>query len=594
MILFTLKSYSNCCLFLFYDMDNNTEYFFELSEYYNDYKAINTFIKEHNNTFIIGYNMEKYYNYILNYLFINYYKIINEKSISIASQIYYLSENMFQNNYDISLKNSEYHRPLDLIKYIGNSNERISLNDIKVHFSIPIIEPKTISVFFIKKEEMDSLRNYLRSNIQTLFLLYTENKEKIRFRFDLSNEIKSNLINKFDETIGNNVIMSYYKNKYNVPKSKIIALKEKENKDYRIQLNKLLYNDFKFINNDIKIFYEQLQNITVTNSFNLDHNLHVKNYNIKINKYLSKEFPVGLIQDDIINIDYKLLYVYLIGKNNIYPDFLDDEFSKTISSYYNKLSFAIKTNNKKEIYKNELILLNLVDNMSIPSSFTESSITQNKILINALLIILKLIDLLINNDIEIYFLDKNSITLKNDKSLSSILQEWYLYFPDFKCEKYIKIAYENLNNMLILKDGFDYNKNEDEYVIEKGLFKTNNSFNFKVPLIIPKTFRYYFITGKSEFEFIKSNKDDDNFKIVYKVNKTFDLEYNKNPIQRFLVFFWSLKGDYLYRINNSNNKKEQLFNKKISTKKQDKYLVDYYNQYLLVKQKYIQNQLTIW
>ena len=71
-------------------------------------------------------------------------------------------------------------------------------------------------------------------------------------------------------------------------------------------------------------------------------------------------------------------------------------------------------------------------------------------------------------------------------------------------------------------------------------------------------------------DYINKQNDINDFIVYYKTNRTFDLIYNKSPIQRNLRFVYSPKGYDLYRINKEKNK-EELVAKKIQLliKKED-------------------------
>ena len=72
MIFISLKSYKNFCVFGFYNAKTNKETFFEISEYYNDLKPILVFLKENQKDYLVGYNMENFNNFVLNFIFNNF------------------------------------------------------------------------------------------------------------------------------------------------------------------------------------------------------------------------------------------------------------------------------------------------------------------------------------------------------------------------------------------------------------------------------------------------------------------------------------------------------------------------------------------
>lgn len=68
---------------------------------------------------------------------------------------------------------------------------------------------------------------------------------------------------------------------------------------------------------------------------------------------------------------------------------MDEHFYLMIKEVYDDLLKAERENNIQEIEKCDLILNKLIDNIGVPSSFTESKTTQHKIYLNVILIIFK-------------------------------------------------------------------------------------------------------------------------------------------------------------------------------------------------------------
>ena len=105
----------------------------------------------------------------------------------------------------------------------------------------------------------------------------------------------------------------------------------------------------------------------------------------------------------------------------------------------------------QEIEKCDLILNKLIDNMSVPSSFTESKITQHKIYLNVILIILKLIDDLISLGADIILCNKNYITIKSDKNkkeIAEVIKKWHDQF--YFRRAFFIYTFSSINSTLLL------------------------------------------------------------------------------------------------------------------------------------------------
>lgn len=570
MIFFSLKSYKNLCLFGFYNDETEEKTFFEISEYYNDLKPLLVFLKNNQKEFLVGYNMENFNNYMLNFILTNFNSLLEEKGVMAAFQLNSISLSIINGVADINLKYSNYFKFIDLMKYVGNSNDRISMNDLKYLFEIEDANdfPETENGF-IDKINKNDVFDCIRNNLKTLKIIYDINLKKIMFRFALGKEVGLNLLNKYDESIGNNYLLGKYMQKYKVPKNSFLQLKQQEKKEL-LDLNSFLQKEFIYKNKSINDFYELIKNnisheVEIPNLFNIEEQKFFLN-----NKQIRLEIKETLIKEDLINIDFKYIYIEYLIRNKIYPNFLDEDFYLMIEEVYVNLLIAIRNNNIQEIEKCDLILNKIIENMSVPSSFTESKYTQYKIYINVLFIILELIDDLISLKAKIILCDKNYITIQADSNREEIIKcinSWHnKYYSNKSISIYDKLVFSDYNNYLIFKS----KKYGSDYLITKGFFQEKRNLNSRYPLIIIKAFRLHIENKIDIKDYINKQNDINDFIVYYKTNRTFDLIYNKSPIQRNLRFVYSPKGYDLYRINKEKNK-EELVAKKIQLliKKED-------------------------
>ena len=570
MIFFSLKSYKNLCLFGFYNDETEEKTFFEISEYYNDLKPLLVFLKNNQKEFLVGYNMENFNNYMLNFILTNFNSLLEEKGVMAAFQLNSISLSIINGVADINLKYSNYFKFIDLMKYVGNSNDRISMNDLKYLFEIEDANdfPETENGF-IDKINKNDVFDCIRNNLKTLKIIYDINLKKIMFRFALGKEVGLNLLNKHDESIGNNYLLGKYMQKYKVPKNSFLQLKQQEKKEL-LDLNSFFQKEFIYKNKSINDFYELIKNnisheVEIPNLFNIEEQKFFLN-----NKQIRLEIKETLIKEDLINIDFKYIYIEYLIRNKIYPNFLDEDFYLMIEEVYVNLLIAIRNNNIQEIEKCDLILNKIIENMSVPSSFTESKYTQYKIYINVLFIILELIDDLISLKAKIILCDKNYITIQADSNREEIIKcinSWHnKYYSNKSISIYDKLVFSDYNNYLIFKS----KKYGSDYLITKGFFQEKRNLNSRYPLIIIKAFRLHIENKIDIKDYINKQNDINDFIVYYKTNRTFDLIYNKSPIQRNLRFVYSPKGYDLYRINKEKNK-EELVAKKIQLliKKED-------------------------
>ena len=192
----------------FHDIKLKEKTLFQFSEQYNDFKFLIQFIKAKRDLdYIVGYNMEKYGNYILNYLLSNSDKLINDNGLMISYKLHMLSEGLKSQVFPMELKYLDLFRSIDLIKYM-NFNERIYFHNIRLEFG----EDSFLDIDnedFVPVRMFNDIIEYLKSNIRVITKLYEMYKEDIALRHDISRSIGLNIMNKFYYGIGNNLIFMY-------------------------------------------------------------------------------------------------------------------------------------------------------------------------------------------------------------------------------------------------------------------------------------------------------------------------------------------------------------------------------------------------
>ena len=552
MIFISLKSYKNFCVFGFYNAKTNKETFFEISEYYNDLKPILVFLKENQKDYLVGYNMENFNNFVLNFIFNNFESLLTERGAMVAFQIHSIALTL-----DPANKYSNYFKFIDLMKYVSNSNERISMNDLKYLYDCnDMTDFPEGDNGFIDQIEKKNVFNCIRNNIDIMRKIYDNVIHKLKLRLEISELCGINVLNKYDESIGNNYLLGKYMKIYNVPKSSFLQLKNQEefNPDEFI-----VKEEFNYKNESIKNFYKLTKQTTLNDEIKLPPiDIGDNKKFLLVGKQLKLEIKDTFIENDLINIDLKYIYIEYLIRNKIYPSFLDEHFYLMIKEVYDDLLKAERENNIQEIEKCDLILNKLIDNMSVPSSFTESKITQHKIYLNVILIILKLIDDLISLGADIILCNKNYITIKSDKNkkeIAEVINKWHdqFYFRK-KISIYKKMIFGDYNNYKI----FLKTKNGEEYIINEGYFIEKRSIYSKHPLIIIKAFNAFVENNVDIRSFVEKNNNIDDYILYYKTNRSFDLTYNKSIIQRNIRFVYSPKGYNVGRINKEKQKEELL------------------------------------
>ena len=543
MIIFDLKIYGNVSMLYFHDIKLKEKTLFQFSEQYNDFKFLIQFIKAKRDLdYIVGYNMEKYGNYILNYLLSNSDKLINDNGLMISYKLHMLSEGLKSQVFPLEIKYLDLFRSIDLIKYM-NFNERIYFHNIRLEFG----EDSFLDIDnedFVPVRMFNDIIEYLKSNIRVITKLYEMYKEDIALRHDISRSIGLNIMNKFYYGIGNNLILAHYRNKFGASIKDIVNLKLEEDKTYSYKVSQILKKDFSYILEDSKLFYKSLSNSILDESFNLKMNFNINHWAFKIQKYIKREYEEGVYSGNYLAIDISLLPIYSMIDNNIFPSFLDNDFISETCKYYNYYLKA-KDKGKQKLEKAmHNILYYLVENMEVPSSFTESKLTQNTIYIHNILYLLQIIDILIYNNIEIIFCNRDILMINmSEHEIDDIKQMLSkAIHTDLYAYKVSKFAYKDSSNFILIKEGYSNDiGNFKNYIVEYGIFNYDQLFSFKSPKVIMKAFIKSLITGEKGDELINKHDEIKDFMITMPNPKSFTLTNEKKTN----IFYFYGKKDLI-------------------------------------------------
>ena len=543
MIIFDLKIYGNVSMLYFHDIKLKEKTLFQFSEQYNDFKFLIQFIKAKRDLdYIVGYNMEKYGNYILNYLLSNSDKLINDNGLMISYKLHMLSEGLKSQVFPMELKYLDLFRSIDLIKYM-NFNERIYFHNIRLEFG----EDSFLDIDnedFVPVRMFNDIIEYLKSNIRVITKLYEMYKEDIALRHDISRSIGLNIMNKFYYGIGNNLILAHYRNKFGASIKDIVNLKLEEDKTYSYKVSQILKKDFSYILEDSKLFYKSLSNSILDDSFNLKMNFNINHWAFKIQKYIKREYEEGVYSGNYLAIDISLLPIYSMIDNNIFPSFLDNDFISETYKYYNYYLKAKDKGNQRLEKAMHNILYYLVENMDVPSSFTESKLTQNTIYIHNILYLLQIIDILIYNNIEIIFCNRDILMINmSGHEIDNIKQMLSnAIHTDLYAYKVSKFAYKDSSNFILIKEGYLNDiGNFKNYIVEYGMFNYDQLFSFKSPKVIMKAFIKSLITGEKGDELINKHDEIKDFMVTMPNPKSFTLTNEKKTN----IFYFYGKKDLI-------------------------------------------------
>lgn len=564
MLLCYLKSYTNCCIISFKRIETGENFIFELSKRYNDFNILLKFFKSNNNELFIGYNMEKFYNIIFNFIFSKYQVFLSEKASIIAYYIYNTATNLYSEFIDPNWKYSKYYNSIDLMKVLCDRDTSVTFTEIEMY-----MERKNVSEFEYTQADgvieykIDELKKYCINKLDFLLELYEIGKDKINSRIVLSNAFNANVLNKYDIGIGQAIIEKLILKTKTLDKESLFKLKENESTD-KYLLEESVIDDISFKTKEFQDFLFDIKNTKITDPlFKLNKTFRYKEYFYDINsgglEFKTHNKIINKESDRLIRIDISNAYPTLMYRYKIYPKFLPSLFEEVFNIFYKN---RIDKNNDKNITK--LPLLGLFGNIGNPSSYLYSPKSFLAITLNLKLIILELIESFCCDDIEILYVKTDEIILRIKNNQSSFfinnIKRWMeKYKLDVHIDEFDKIIIKSMNDMILYKKGYIDNPSYD-LVETRGCFNIKSKkigVNINAP-IIAKCIINYFGKNTSLINTINSSSNIYDFLFYYKSNRQFKIINKDENIEyeRIGRYFISNKGSFIYK----NNIEKKTFN----------------------------------
>lgn len=564
MLLCYLKSYTNCCIISFKRIETGENFIFELSKRYNDFNILLKFFKSNNNELFIGYNMEKFYNIIFNFIFSKYQVFLSEKASIIAYYIYNTATNLYSEFIDPNWKYSKYYNSIDLMKVLCDRDTSVTFTEIEMY-----MERENVSEFEYTQADgvieykIDELKKYCINKLDFLLELYEIGKDKINSRIVLSNAFNANVLNKYDTGIGQAIIEKLILKTKTLDKESLFKLKENESTD-KYLLEESVIDDISFKTKEFQDFLFDIKNTKITDPlFKLNKTFRYKEYFYDINsgglEFKTHNKIINKESDRLIRIDISNAYPTLMYRYKIYPKFLPSLFEEVFNIFYKN---RIDKNNDKNITK--LPLLGLFGNIGNPSSYLYSPKSFLAITLNLKLIILELIESFCCDDIEILYVKTDEIILRVKNNQSSFfinnIKRWMeKYKLDVHIDEFDKIIIKSMNDMILYKKGYIDNPSYD-LVETRGCFNIKSKkigVNINAP-IIAKCIINYFGKNISLIDTINSSSNIYDFLFYYKSNRQFKIINKDENIEyeRIGRYFISNKGSFIYK----NNIEKKTFN----------------------------------
>jgi len=556
---YDIEIYSNffCITFI----NSNNTFTFEISERKNEYLDLIEFIIK-NVKVLIGYNNDKYDDYILGFLKKNYESFKNKDYDSICNLLFDVSQNIirYYNNRPEDkeerlvlekvvrgLKRYNQFQSIDLmkvynihksLKLVAVSLKWYNIQDLPYKFDLPL-DNNNIQVVI----------DYNKNDVLITYELLKNLHNEIILRYNLSLLYNVNVLSESDSGVCNILISKMYKEK-----SKTDNFLEKRSYKRTIDLQNCIFKDVKFKSKEFNQLLENVKSISITKTkdgFDFKkHKVTYKNktYTIGVGGLHSEDYGNIYEQKEnlfIIDSDVTSYYPSIMILRKIKPRHLDNCFTDILNELTTERIEAKKLGDKTKADGLKIVINSIFGKLGYEGFFLYDDEAMFKVTLNGQFYLLMLIEMLSEKGFEVISANTDGvITLVPKDKLeiyNGICKEWesklgfnleYTYY-----KKYVR---RDVNNYLALDlkdsikskgcfvDKIDYRKGYDSPVISIAL-------------------KEYFVNGKSIDSTIRNHKDIYDFCIAQKIGSQYEVYFDNKPLQRSVRYYVSLNGKKLIK-----------------------------------------------
>jgi hypothetical protein len=610
------------------DYDSDREWSFEISERRNDTELIKSFYKDVK--YAIGFNSIHYDDIVINYLKQSKFK----DWLDCTKSLKLMSDWIINDKYDLYKKykyNVGYNQ-IDLYLYWSKmlrQSKKLSLKSIAINVNWYLIKEFPLKhTDYIKLEQIDEFLEYNFNDAYITKHLANLFKDKINLRTQIQKEYGINCLSKDSIKIASDILSKAYseesglsfeeydtQTKRDYIKLKDILLpfefKENEYKFYYVEGKIKIANDefeeefgSKIQCCNFYTLYNHLLNKTVSttkeiayslNVVNPDKsNLHIDVLSGGIHGIIDKTIIEKNDDEVIIDSDIASMYPNIIANHEFVPQHLDKQFFlNTYKGLIQKRIKAKKLSKDKSLseqernkytIENEALKLCLNGTYGLFNndySWLKDMQVTLSTTINGQLILCKLTELCIDNEISVLMLNTDGLTVKMNKDKEQLYYQLVKqveeqYKIEFEHVYYSKIIAKNINNYLAFYTDGKIKEKGETFITKPEIGNSNDA------IVIPKALQAYYKNNVKPEDFITNHTNIFDFCFGNKIDRKYKVMWNNQQQQQLNRYYVSKKGYYLYKIKEGKKTLEnvlkgfavQLYNQHIE-KPMSEYDIDY-------------------
>lgn len=514
------------------------------------------------NIFWVGYNSIHYDQPLINYIIINYHRLILRPVWEITQELKNFSDKIIESETSISWKNYKYANlfsNLDLLTMMFAQKLRPSLKALQVTMEYQNVEEYDGDFQKdLPKSEINKLLSYNINDILSTEELLNRLKGEIDLRLGIEDTLHVSVLNQDGVNLGVEVIKASYlrdtgKDWYEI--------KDLRSPCDELDLKDILFNFISFKTPEFQKLHRELLDTHI----NLKEESNKKNQKDRWKKTVyindteityslggihTKNKPEIFRSDNnwiIIDSDCASMYPSAIINFELYPQHLGPEFLNTYKKIREDRIKAKREGNKiiNQTYK--LALNGISGMLQNEYSWCYDPKTVLRLRLNCQLMLLMLTESLISLGCKIGQLNTDGIMYLAPRNkldeVMKVCKEWETV-TKFELEhEYFEVFYQYaVNDYIGVYKG--YSETHDSKLIKtKGLFIQDPVMGKGMaPQIIAKSLVEYFVNGIPVNETLYSCNDIRKFLTFQKVKKDFSVEYNGKLITHINRYYMSTNG----------------------------------------------------
>ena len=554
-VTYDVEIFPNCFHCVCKDTETNKLYKFEISERVNQLKQlVDFFYYDTKDVIFCGYNNHHYDDVIINYMIDMFYKMDQLPFWRICLSLFNLSQtivNAEDGNIDKfkRWKYAHYFQSMDLLTMMFSQKLRVGLKSMQVTMHYRNVyeyegnfgEPISIG-------QIDNMIGYNINDVESTTELLNRLKDQIELRLFIQEEHGIDCLSMDSVKMAETFLLEKYSEKSGIPKN---VIKEMRSPMDWIPLKDVILPFISYKNPKLQSVLEEMKKQVVYSkerkSYEKKFVLSNVVYSIGVGGIHTIHTPkIFQPSDDefIGHADVASMYPSLLIEYQWGPRHLGKLFCDLFAGLKVERLEAKRTGQKTKNLFLKIVLNSPTGKMQQEVSWMYDPFNVFKIRINGQLILLLLVDRLLALGCEIIQCNTDGVVYRAKKGIKQAISDAIAEVEKLTRLEFESDEYEAFYQYAI-NDYFGVKKDEIE---EKGMFITETKLGKGLsPVVIPKAVINYFTTGQSIEEFIRNDRNINDFLISTAVDKKFEVWHGETKIQRINRYYASTDGAYLFK-----------------------------------------------